>query len=171
MRAEWINPFVASTVATFQTLLNCKLTRGTPTLKSCSQPGYEISGLMSLEGKARGLVVVSFERDVAVKATKLVMGRASGMIDADVVDVVCELTNMIAGGANNRLEHLQMRIGLPSVISGKNHIINYPTGVATISIPFESIWGPLSVDASVKEVVSDDASGQQATLAEAHSHS
>ena len=150
MRAEWINPFIASTSATFETLLGCTIDRGTPWLKTIMQPQYEISGLMSMEGRASGLVVVSLQREVAIEATRYVVGDASGMIDADVIDVVCELTNMIAGGANNRLEELSMRIGLPSVISGKNHVVSYPTGVATISIPCETKWGPLCVDASIK---------------------
>ena len=105
---------------------------------------------MSLEGKARGVVVVSLDRKVAIAATEYFIGNATGAVDADVIDVVSELTNMIAGGANNHLEHLEMRIGLPSVVTGKNHVISYPTGVTTISIPFESDWGPLCVDASIK---------------------
>lgn len=150
MQADWINPFVLSTVGAFETMLNCKIQRGTPSLKTDRQPGYEVSGLMSLDGKARGIVVVSLHRDVAVAATEFVMGSASGEVDADVIDVVCEITNMVAGGANNHLEHLNMTIGLPSVVAGKNHTIRYPTGVATITIPFETEWGPLCVDASIK---------------------
>ncbi|QDU55610.1 chemotaxis protein CheX [Aeoliella mucimassa] len=150
MQAEWINPFVVATVSTFETMLQCGITRGTPFLKKDRQPGYEVSGLMSMEGNARGLVVASLDREVAIKATEHFMGSATGAIDADVIDVVCEITNMIAGGANNRLESLEMRIGLPSVVTGKNHVISYPTGVATISIPFQTDWGPLCVDASIK---------------------
>jgi len=41
--------------------------------------------------------------------------------------------------------------GLPSVVSGKNHTISYPTGVATLSIPFDTDWGSICVDASIKE--------------------
>lgn len=151
MQAEWINPFVTSTVSTFETMLGCGIKRGTPSIKTNRQPHYEVSGLMSLEGMARGIVVVSLDRKVAISATEAVIGHAATSIDADVIDCVCEITNMVAGGANNHLEHLKMRIGLPSVVSGKNHVISYPTGVATISIPFQTDWGPLCVDASIKE--------------------
>ena len=172
MRAEWINPFIASTAATFETLLDCEIERGTPWLKTVMQPQYEVSGLMSMEGRASGLVVVSLQREVAIEATRYVVGSASGTIDADVIDVVCELTNMIAGGANNRLEELSMRIGLPSVISGKNHVVNYPTGVATICIPCDTKWGPLSVDASIKasdtmQLKADPAAAEAVSAAEA----
>lgn len=150
MRAEWINPFIAATATTFEVLLECDVERGKPRLKSAVQPQFEISGLMSMQGEASGLVVVSLHRDVAVEATRFIVGHASGAIDADVVDVICEMTNMIAGGANNQLEQLSMQIGLPSVITGKNHVVNYPSGVATITIPCETKWGPFCVDASIK---------------------
>ncbi|WP_425394949.1 chemotaxis protein CheX [Aeoliella sp.] len=156
MQAEWINPFVLSTVSTFETMLCCGIKRGAPSIKTDHQPNYEVSGLMSLEGKARGIVVVSVDRKVAIAAAEQIMGHTATTIDADVIDVVCEITNMVAGGANNRLEHLEMKIGLPSVVSGKNHVISYPSGVATISIPFETDWGPMCVDASIKESSSDE---------------
>lgn len=159
MQAEWINPFVLSTISTFETMLQCGITRGTPQIKTDHQPHYEVSGLMALEGKARGIVVVSLDRKVAIAATEAVIGHTAETIDADVIDVVCEITNMVAGGANNKLEHLKMRIGLPSVVSGKNHVISYPSGVATISIPFETDWGPLCVDASIKEAPGSDSTG------------
>lgn len=151
MHADWINPIVSSTYSTFETMLNCQVRRSDPEIKSGKQPAYEVSGIMSFEGDARGIVVASFSREVAVKATEHLMGTSSGTIDADVIDVVCELTNVIAGGANSRLEHLAMRIGLPSVVSGKNHAISYPTGVATLTIPFETDWGCFCVDASIKQ--------------------
>lgn len=151
IQAEWVNPFVRSTVNTFATVLACRAVRGQLQLRSGSQPAFDITGLMSLDGKAVGTVAVSLDRKVAISATEHVMGHATGQIDADVVDVVCEMTNMIAGGANNELEHLSMRVGLPSVVSGKNHIISYPSGVATIGIPFETDWGPITVDASIRK--------------------
>lgn len=133
-------------------MLQCDIRRGQPRLKTDHQPSFEVSGLMALDGQASGLVVVSLARTVAIEATRFILGHASESIDSDVIDVVCEITNMVAGGANNRLGHLEMRIGLPSVVSGKNHIISYPAGVATISIPFDTDWGPLCVDASIKQV-------------------
>lgn len=151
MQASWINPFAQSTVNTFHTLLSCSLSRGELKIHDSPQPTYEISGMMSLEGKATGTVVVSLERSVAVSATEHVMGHASGRIDEDVIDVVCELTNMIAGGANNSLEQMEMRIGLPSVVSGKHHVISFPSGVTTIGIPFDTSWGKAMVEAGIKE--------------------
>ena len=154
MKAEWINPFISSTIAAFETMLNCSISRGDPFLKVDNQALFEVSGIMSLEGKAHGIVVASLEKEVGIKATEFILGTSPTDIDPDVIDVVCEITNMIAGGANNRLKDLEMRIGLPSVVSGKNHVISYPTGVATITIPFETAWGSMCVDASIRDASS-----------------
>jgi chemotaxis protein CheX len=68
-----------------------------------------------------------------------------------VIDVVGEITNMVAGAAKAQLAELSMSIGLPTVITGKSHIINFPRGVTIVSIPFESSWGALCVDVGLKE--------------------
>lgn len=151
MRADWINPFIVSTISIFDTMLQCKISRGVPYLKKTHQPNHEVSGLMGLSGNAYGVVVVSLSRTLAIEATRHLNGNASGSIDADVIDLVCEMTNIIAGRANSDLEQLKMRIGLPSMISGKFHTIDYPSGVGIISVPFDTGWGPMSVDASIKE--------------------
>lgn len=151
MKAEWINPFITATVSVFGKMLNCEITRATPATRDGCQPLHEVSGIMGLQGNVSGTVVVSLSREAAVAATETMMGSKPTGIDADVIDVVGEITNMVAGAAKAQLEELSMRIGLPTVITGKSHILNFPRGVTVISIPFDSPWGALSVDVGLKE--------------------
>ena len=53
MKAEYINPFLVSTIAAFDTMLNCTLTRGTPYVKNGSNPSHEISGVIGLSGRRK----------------------------------------------------------------------------------------------------------------------
>jgi len=151
MKAEWINPFVKATNAVFKTMLGCDIQRGKPSARSTLQPEYEVTGIIGLTGIASGTVIVSLGRETAIAATDKMMGQRPSTIDEDAVDVVGEITNMVAGAAKAEMEELKMSVGLPTVVVGKNRIIGFPSGASIISIPFDSPWGPLSVDVGLKQ--------------------
>jgi chemotaxis protein CheX len=151
MKVEYINPFLVSTISTFKTMLGCVLTRGTPYIKTGSQPEHEVSGLIGLSGKAQGTVVLGLGREAAIRAAEAMLQERPPDINGDVVDAVGELTNIIAGGAKAQLEHLDLSVSLPSVITGKSHSIQFPTKVTPLCIPFESEWGLVTVEVGLSE--------------------
>ena len=59
--------------------------------------------------------------------------------------------NIIAGNAKAALEHLDLSVSLPTVITGKNHCIEFPTKVTPICIPFTSPWGDIAVEVGLLE--------------------
>jgi chemotaxis protein CheX len=146
MKAEYINPFLVSTISAFDTMLKCALTRGTPYLKTSSQPSHEVSGVIGLSGKAQGTVVLGLSREAALKVAEVMLQERPPAINGDVVDAVGELANIIAGRAKSQLEHLELSVSLPSVITGKSHCIQFPSKVSPICIPFNSAWGPITVE-------------------------
>jgi chemotaxis protein CheX len=151
MKVEYINPFLTSTISAFDTMLDCPLTRGTPFIKNGSTPEHEVSGIIGLSGKARGTVVLGLSRDAALNATEVLLEERPPAINADVTDAVGELANIIAGGAKAKLEHLSMSVSLPTVITGKCHSVEFPSKVTPICIPFESKWGPITVEVGLTE--------------------
>lgn len=151
MKVEYINPFLHSTISTFKTMLGCALARGVPYVKNGSQPEHEVSGVIGLSGMAQGTVVVGLGRDTALKATEAMLQERPPEINSDVVDAVGELANIIAGAAKSQLEHLHLSVSLPSVITGKGHCIQFPTKVTPICIPFDSEWGPITVEIGLTE--------------------
>jgi chemotaxis protein CheX len=155
MNVEYINPFVTSTISVFSSMLSCRLERQELRWKSVSQPEHEISGVIGLSGRATGMVVLSLSRHVALNAAEAMLGERHDSVDADVADAIGELTNIIAGSAKARLESLEMSISLPTVITGKNHVVNFPSDATPICIPFDSPWGPLCLDVSLVEVSAD----------------
>ena len=151
MRAEHINPFLSSMVTVFDTMLGCKLTRGTPYVKPAVQPECEISGVIGLSGKAKGVVVLSLCREAALSAAGILLGQRPTEIGDDVVDAVGELTNIVAGNAKAKLEHLDLSVSLPTVVVGKWHTIGFPNSVFPICIPFDCAWGPVVTMVSLIE--------------------
>ena len=151
MKAAHINPFLASTLEVFSTMLGSKLTRGELSLSMNFQPQHDVSGIIGLSGKASGTVVVSLDRDVAIAATERLLGERPSTINADVVDAVGEIVNMIAGRAKSNLEELAMTLSLPTVITGKNHVIQFGSSAQTICIPYVCEWGQLSLEVGLLE--------------------
>ncbi len=153
MKVEYINPFLQATVNVFDTMLNCRLQRGTPFLKGGPQPLYEVSGVIGLSGNAKGTVVLSLCRDAAIKAASAMLGEPADSINVDVRDAIGELTNIIAGSAKVKLEQLALNVGLPTVITGKGHCIDFPKQITPICIPFDGPWGAVAVEVGLTDEI------------------
>ena len=153
MNADLVNPFIVSTCDVFRTMLSCNLTRGPIALKDGSEPKYEVSGLIGLSGKYQGMVVVSLSRETALAATGILAGTKPTELNADVVDAIGELANMIAGAAKGRLEKHELSISLPSVICGTQHCIRFPSSSKPLVLPFNSDIGPISVELGLAAAV------------------
>ena len=168
MKAEFINPFVCAAVDVFSTMLNCELVRGQLSLNANFQPKHEVTGVIGLSGKASGTVVVSLDRDVAISATERMLGQRPATIDNDVIDAVGEVTNMIAGKAKAGLEQFEMKLALPTVITGKNHVIRFGSTAQTICIPYSCPWGQISVEVGLALNAETAASGGAVPMSSAH---
>ena len=155
MRVEYINPFIKSTVMVFDTMLACELVRKTPFVKQGCNPEHEVSGIIGLSGKARGIVVLSLSKEAALRATEALLRDPPTEINSDVTDAVGELTNIIAGGAKARLKHLEMSVSLPTIIIGRSHSVEFPKKVTPICIPFDCEWGYVAVEVGLIEEPAD----------------
>lgn len=151
MKAEHINPFIVAVTTVFKQAVDLDLHRGEISLKSSLQPSLDLSAVLSLTGKASGLVVLSMDREVAIHAAEKLLGEKITTVNRDVIDLTGELGNMVAGKAKSLLEQYEMSLGLPTVITGKNHVISFPANVQPITIPFNTIIGEIHIDAGLAE--------------------
>jgi chemotaxis protein CheX len=149
VHADYINPFLHSTVTVFSRLANLEVRRNAPFIRQNFAPQYDVTGIIGLTGKATGTVAVSFSKQIAISLTESLLGEQPPDINAQVVDAVGELTNMIAGSAKAELESLQLSLGLPTVLIGKATCVAFPSCAIPISIPFESSMGPLVVEVGI----------------------
>ncbi|WP_425615708.1 chemotaxis protein CheX [Anatilimnocola sp. NA78] len=152
MRADYINPFISALVNTFETMLSCTLTRGPLYLRGQETQLHDVSGVIGLSGHAQGTVVLSLEKQVALQAAATLLLCETTELNADVVDAVGELANMVAGSAKAKLEEYQLSISLPSVVLGAGHIVRFPSDVTPICVPFTSPWGQLKIEVGLTEV-------------------
>jgi chemotaxis protein CheX len=151
MNVEYINPFIMSTINVFDTMVGFDLQRGNPTLKQGYQPSHEVSAVIGLTGKAKGTVVLSVDREVALHVAAALLEELPASINADVADAMGEMANMVAGQAKAQLEHLAMSVSLPTVITGKGHCIDFPKNTMRICVPFHCQWGPLTLEVALSD--------------------
>ena len=151
MKVEHINPFLRATVDVFKQIASIDLQRGELALKNGSAPSHDLSGVISLTGLVGGLVVVSVENRIALKVAEAMLQEPFETVDNDVIDAIGELTNMIAGKAKAGLAQFKMSLGLPTVVTGKNHEVRFPSNVQPIEIPFTSEIGRVVVDVGLTD--------------------
>ena len=146
LRVEYVNPVIVATQTVFETMLSCKPKRTDLILKDTMTPKYELSAVIGVSGKAAGTIVLSLSREAALEVLNRMVGIVASEINAEVCDAVGELTNMIVGQAKAQLEQWELSISIPNLVTGKNHVIHYPSNVKPICIEFESDIGPFAIE-------------------------
>lgn len=154
MQAEHINPFIRSLVSTFDKMLHCQVTRGQLSLATSGAKHFPISGVIGLSGKAVGAVVINLSETLALRAASELLMTPMQKVNDEVLDVVGELANVVAGHAKVELEQFEMSVSLPNVITGEGHEIRFPTASHAIAVPFETDFGPLRLEVGLEELES-----------------
>jgi chemotaxis protein CheX len=152
MKAEYINPFLEASINLFKTYLMFSVQNKPPYVNQDSQNLNEISAIIGLAGDILGAIVLSFTRETAIAMASRFSGQKHMAVSKEVLDVVGELVNIIAGNAKKDLMDFRIEISLPGVITGNKYKINWPQGVPVITIPFESDAGSFTVNVSFKQV-------------------
>ena len=136
---QYIQPFIKVCKNVFHEFLGLDLEAKLPYfMEKDEATEWDVSGIIGLTGEARGAVVISMREELAIKLTSILTASEHSGLDADVVDAVGEIINIIAGNAKQELEEaFRLIISLPTIVRGREHSINWPNGQArVICIPF-----------------------------------
>jgi chemotaxis protein CheX len=153
MNVEMINAFVDSTINVIKTMAFIDSTAGAPYLKKGEAAHGDVSGIIGFTGSVVGSLAVSFSEKCILKIASNMMGEEFPAITNDIEDAVGELTNMISGDARKRLQNEQLKVAasIPSVVSGKDHIIKHVLGTSSVVIPFTTADGSFAVDICIRD--------------------
>jgi chemotaxis protein CheX len=137
---QYIQPFIDVCMNVFKEFVGCELAVERPYFAEREAiKEWDISAVIGLTGEARGAVVISMKSSLAEKMTSTLTGTEHTELDSEVVDAIGELVNIIAGNAKRGLEEaFRLVISLPSIITGKEHSVQWPNNQARIiCIPFK----------------------------------
>jgi len=136
---QYIQPFIKTCTSVFHDFVNLEPEAKMPYfLEKDKTEDWDVSAVIGLTGEARGAVVISMKQDFAIKLTSVLTGNTYKTMDSEVIDAIGELVNIIAGNVKQELEDtFRLIISLPTIITGKEHRVNWPEGQArVICIPF-----------------------------------
>jgi chemotaxis protein CheX len=143
---DYINPVISGLEEVFRTMLNCSVQRTGLGLMENSHALFPVSGIVGVSGKGVGTVVLSMQREVAIKiAETMLMMEGLKEVNNDVLDAVGEITNMVCGDAKAKLAQFQLSISLPNILCGEDCWLHFPQNSHPISIPFKCPWGLLAL--------------------------
>ena len=125
----------------FETMLSLKAEPG-PEFDTHQFVGERVSGTVGVAGETvTGSVYLHITSEFAVQATAAMLGMAPEEItgDAEINDVVGEVTNMIGGGLKSWLcdAGATCLLTTPAVIRGSSFAINAKPGVEIILVGFK----------------------------------
>jgi len=147
MKAEYLNPFLKSTVETFNIMVNLPVTVGNIYL--LKEPNKtDISSLLEFSGDIRGKVAMLYTLDVALKISSKFLGEKITELNEDVADSIREITNIIAGSAKKYMPSMHWTLSLPSIVRGPSKILEGKK-LPVICIPFSSELGGFIMEAKM----------------------
>ncbi|VAX19530.1 Chemotaxis protein CheX [hydrothermal vent metagenome] len=154
MKPEFINPFLNATINVISTMAMIQPKAGKPYLKKDKKASGDISGVIGLTGAMKGAIVISFSAGAVCKIVGSMLGEEYNELNDDISDAVGELTNMISGDARRKLAELghNFEAGIPTIIRGKEHVIESITKGPVIAIPFKVDDDEFVVEASFDKV-------------------
>ncbi len=158
MDVNYINPFLEGTVAVLKTMAFITAEPGKPYIKKTNVSAGDVSGIIGITGDATGSLAISFTEACICEVVNTMLGENHTLINAEVIDAVGELTNMISGSARNLMEKQGIKAfaAIPTVVHGKNHTINAIYNVPSIIIPFSTLSGPFFVDVCIKSTAQEE---------------
>jgi chemotaxis protein CheX len=137
-----VNPLLQATIEAFSTMLDCTVKRKSLAIKTSDTPFYGITAVIALTGKIVGTVCLSFPTATALTAVKRILDMDEDHVSPIVCDCVGEFANVIAGGAKNRLSEYDLDLGIPNIIRGESHLIEFARNSQPMAVTFDSDIGP-----------------------------
>jgi chemotaxis protein CheX len=158
MSIKYIEPFVIAAQAVFRDFFSEEPVPLKPYLvKREEEKGWELSGIIGIGGDAKGVVVISLSSQTAQRLVSRLVGHMVTNNDADVMDTIGEIINIIAGNAKKGLEQYHLMISLPSIVSGQDHQVAWPAGIPIIGIPFSLSEGEqFMLTVGLQNIIRDD---------------
>lgn len=151
---RFVNPILGALVDILQQTANLTTQPGTPSLKTDDIARGYITGVISMDSPSfKSSVAISFGEETALALAERTLQKRPDKIDGAVVDMVGELTNMLAGRAAALLNQERdfVKLVLPNIIIGPEHMLAHRVHGPKILLPFTSEIGEIYVEMCWRE--------------------
>ncbi len=155
MNVQYSNAILNAIKHVFATMLGISVQFENPITKENRHPTYDVSCIMGLTGAMTGCIILSFPDKIAQKVASSIIEEDVKHMDEDLIDAICEVTNMVTGYADSELQIENLHYSLPSVMIEKGKVA-YPSNIFIFSMPCITEFGRFEVDIALSEVNQED---------------
>ncbi|MCC6952926.1 MAG: chemotaxis protein CheX [Deltaproteobacteria bacterium] len=154
VKKEILSPFVTSAVNILQMMAQVNPTVGEVTEKADKRTWGVVTGIIGMTGdKLEGNLSISFDEGSVLKIVGSMLMTELTQVDAEVIDAVGEIANMLCGGAKVGLHELgyEFQMASPVMISGKDVALSQFGKVPVAVIPLTIPEGQLVIEIAMRE--------------------
>lgn len=147
MDVSYINPFIESVGHVFDTMLGLPTKRLAINVDAGATTSERITALIGISGVMHGCVALSFPPPTALRLAGRMLGANQQQVNAEVIDAVSELVNIVAGSAKAKFNvEPPLQLGLPTVVEGEAYRVKYPSNSTWLEVRFTSDAGDFSME-------------------------
>lgn len=154
MKIEYVNPFISGAISTFETM--CGVTPIREGELELKKEGFvsadDLIGVIGLTGGLKGAVLMTMQTEVGLKLVSAFLMEEITDTNADLMDGFGEILNIIAGAAAAKLEGYNVKLAIPTVVTGQGQQIHSKQNSPWVVIPMKfPEWGPFKIEVSMEE--------------------
>ncbi len=149
MQSIFINPFLDAIINVLETMAQTTAKAQKPFVKKDKVSLGIVTGVIGMAGEqTKGSMAISFSEGAILHIATNMLGETLSEVDATVIDLVGEITNMVTGGAKRILSEkgYKFDLAIPIMISGEDHKIIHKTNGPILIIPFDTEAGDFVVE-------------------------
>ena len=144
-----INPFLESTLEVTRSMAQLDAKLGPPSLKKINTSQGEVTGLIELAGtNNRGSLAITFSKDALLLVYQRMLGESLTELDESTLDLAGEITNMVCGGAKQRLsaKGFEFNLTRPTMLSGVAHEIQHLGSGPVVTMALQLEQGSIYIE-------------------------
>jgi chemotaxis protein CheX len=155
LKVQYVNSILSAVKYVFLSMLDLPVNFENPIIKDTRHPTHALSSIIGITGHLNGCLVISYPIDVALKVASEMHEKRLDEIDAELIDALCEIANMVTGVADTELEIENLSYSLPEVAQIKDEIV-YPADSFVFSMSCVLDAGEFEVDIALFEPDAED---------------
>ncbi len=144
-----INPFLESTLEVTRSMAQLEAILGSPALKTNQTSQGEVTGLIELASSDnRGSLAITFSKDALLLVYQRMLGETLTDLDESTLDLAGEITNMVCGGAKQRLsaKGFEFNLTRPIMLSGFEHEIKHLGSGPVVTMALQLEQGSIYIE-------------------------
>ncbi|HHV61031.1 MAG TPA: chemotaxis protein CheX [Firmicutes bacterium] len=156
MKVEFVNPFLSAAFHVLETEVQAKIDRGDLSIEESQFTSKDITVMIGVVGKVRGIVMYSMSEETAKKLVSVMLGQPVETFDSMAESAISEIGNVITGGASAELEKAgyACRISPPTLIMGAKTVIS-TINIKRLVVPLKTQYGEIEVSIALEEAKSN----------------